>query len=131
LAGGGVSLSQDLYPHRTTQTQNKHTQASTPRVEFEPTIPAFEGAKTVQALEGAATVIGTPLILRSLNVFIYQEYGFLVSDSVWSERCVHMSLEPRRQSFSTYRLENIVFVIMYNAVSISDCIASDITLIAE
>jgi hypothetical protein len=76
-------------------------------------------------------MIGTPLILPSLNIFIYQGYGLLVCDSVWSERYVHMSLDPRRQLFSTYRWENITFALMHNAVSISDYIASDVTLIGE
>jgi hypothetical protein len=44
--------------HRITQTQNKRTQTSMPRVGFECTIPAFERAKTVYALYRAATVIG-------------------------------------------------------------------------
>jgi hypothetical protein len=44
--------------HRTTQTQNKCTQATKPREGFEPTIPVFERAKTVHALDGATTVIG-------------------------------------------------------------------------
>jgi hypothetical protein len=47
--------------HRTTQTQNKRTQTSTPRVGREPTIPVFERAKTVHALDGAATVIARHL----------------------------------------------------------------------
>jgi hypothetical protein len=37
--GGPVSI------RRTTQTQNKSTQASMPRVGFEPTIPVFELAR--------------------------------------------------------------------------------------
>jgi hypothetical protein len=45
--------------HGTTQTQNKHTQTSRPRVGFEPMIPVFERAKTVHALDSAATVIST------------------------------------------------------------------------
>jgi hypothetical protein len=44
LHGRGISPSQDRYLHRTTQTQNKHTQTSVPRVGFKPTIPVFEGA---------------------------------------------------------------------------------------
>jgi hypothetical protein len=47
-----------LRKHRTTQKQNKRTQTSMPRVEFEPTIPAFEGARTVHALDRTVTVIG-------------------------------------------------------------------------
>jgi hypothetical protein len=41
-----------------TQTQNKCTQTSTPRVGFEPMIPMFEREKTVHGLDGPATVIG-------------------------------------------------------------------------
>jgi hypothetical protein len=47
-----------LPTHRTTQTQNKRTQTSIPRVGFEPIIPVFEGAKTVHVLDRAVTVIG-------------------------------------------------------------------------
>jgi hypothetical protein len=45
--------------HRTTQTQNKRTQTSMPRVGFELTIPVFERAKTVHALDCLATVTDT------------------------------------------------------------------------
>jgi hypothetical protein len=58
LLGGGISLSQGRYLHRTTQTQNKRRQTSMPRMGFESAIPAFERAKTVHALDRAATVIG-------------------------------------------------------------------------
>jgi hypothetical protein len=54
-----ISPSQGRY---LTQTQNKRTQTSMPRVGFEPTIPAFERTKTVHALDRAATVIGRRLI---------------------------------------------------------------------
>jgi hypothetical protein len=47
-----------LPTHRTTQTQNKLTQTSTPQVGFEPMIPVFERAKTVHALDRAAIAIG-------------------------------------------------------------------------
>jgi hypothetical protein len=55
-----MPVARPLPPHRTTQTQNKHThtQTSMPWVGFEPTIPVFERAKTVHASECAATVIG-------------------------------------------------------------------------
>jgi hypothetical protein len=43
---------------RTTQTQNKCTETSVPRVGFEPTTLAFVRAKTVHALDRAATVFG-------------------------------------------------------------------------
>jgi hypothetical protein len=46
-----VWLSQGLYLHRTTQTQNKRKETSMPWVGFEPTVPAFERAKTVRALD--------------------------------------------------------------------------------
>jgi hypothetical protein len=46
-----------LSAHRTTQTQNKGTQISVPRMGFEPTIPAFERTKAVHVIDRAATVI--------------------------------------------------------------------------
>jgi hypothetical protein len=55
----GIRPSQDRYLHRTTQTQNKRTQTSMPRVGFIPTIPVFERAKTFHALDRAATVMGS------------------------------------------------------------------------
>jgi hypothetical protein len=58
LLGRGISPSQGRYLHRTTQTQNKRTQTSMPRVGFELTIPVFEQEKTVHDLDRAATVIG-------------------------------------------------------------------------
>jgi hypothetical protein len=56
--GRGISPSQGRYLHMTTQTQNKRTQTSMPRVGFEPTITVFERTKTVHVLGCAATVIG-------------------------------------------------------------------------
>jgi hypothetical protein len=50
-------VARPLPTHRTTQTQNKRTQTSMPRVGFEPTTSVFERAKTVHALDLAATVI--------------------------------------------------------------------------
>jgi hypothetical protein len=44
--------------YRTTQTQNKGTQTSIPRVGFEPATPVFERVKLVHALNRAGTVIG-------------------------------------------------------------------------
>jgi hypothetical protein len=55
---GDQAVARPLPTHRTTQTQNKSTQASMPWVGFEPTIPAFERAKRVHALDRAATLIG-------------------------------------------------------------------------
>jgi hypothetical protein len=51
-------VARPLPTYRTTQTQNKRTPTSMPRVEFEPTIPASKRAKTVHALNRSATVIG-------------------------------------------------------------------------
>jgi hypothetical protein len=51
-------VARTLPTHGTTQTQNKCTQISMPRVGFEPTIPTSEQAKTFHALDRAATVIG-------------------------------------------------------------------------
>jgi hypothetical protein len=44
--------------HRTTQTQNKLTQTSMPRVGFEPMMPVFQLTKMVHALARAVTIIG-------------------------------------------------------------------------
>jgi hypothetical protein len=58
------AVARPLPIHRTTQTQNKCTQTSIPRVEIEPTIPVCERAKTVHALDRAATLIGIQLITK-------------------------------------------------------------------
>jgi hypothetical protein len=55
---GDQPVARPLPTRRTTQTQNKRTQTSMPRVGFEPAIPAFERTKTVRALDRAATMIG-------------------------------------------------------------------------
>jgi hypothetical protein len=39
---GDQPVARPLLTHRTTQTQNKSTQTSMPRVGFQPTIPVFE-----------------------------------------------------------------------------------------
>jgi hypothetical protein len=56
---GDQPVTRPLPTHKTTQTQNKHTQTFMPWVGFEPTITGLEGVKTVHALDRAATVIGT------------------------------------------------------------------------
>jgi hypothetical protein len=56
---GDQPLERPLPAHRTTQTQNKCTQTSMPRVGFELMIPVCERAETVNALDRAATVIGS------------------------------------------------------------------------
>jgi hypothetical protein len=55
--GRGISTSQGHCLHRTTQSRNKRTQTSMPRVGFEPTIQVFERAKTVHGLIRTATMI--------------------------------------------------------------------------
>jgi hypothetical protein len=55
---GDQPVTRPLPTHRTTQTWNKSTQTSMPRVGFEPTIPVFGQAKTVHVSDRAATVIG-------------------------------------------------------------------------
>jgi hypothetical protein len=55
---GDQSVARPLPAHRTTQTRNKRTETSMPRVGLEPTIPVFKRANTVHALDRAATVIG-------------------------------------------------------------------------
>jgi hypothetical protein len=64
---GDQPVERPLPIHRTTQTQNKSTQASMSQVGFEPTIPVFERVKTVHALDRAATAIGYGL-LSSITV---------------------------------------------------------------
>jgi hypothetical protein len=58
LLGRGISPSQGRCLHTTTQTENKCTQTSMPRMGFKPTIPLFERAKTVNVLDRATTGIG-------------------------------------------------------------------------
>jgi hypothetical protein len=58
-----MSPLQGLYLHRTTQTQNKRRQTSTPPVGFEPTTTVFERANTSHVLDRAATVTGVYCML--------------------------------------------------------------------
>jgi hypothetical protein len=55
---GDQPVVSSLPAHRTTQTQNKSTQISVPRVGFETTASVFEQAKTVHTLVRAAAVTG-------------------------------------------------------------------------
>jgi hypothetical protein len=64
---GDQPVARPLPTHRTTQTQDKRTQTSMPRLGFEPTNPVFKRAKTVHALHRAATVIGLLLRLMTEN----------------------------------------------------------------
>jgi hypothetical protein len=54
---GGQTVARPIPTHRTTQTENKRTQISMPRLRFESTIPVFERAKTVHALDRAAIFV--------------------------------------------------------------------------
>jgi hypothetical protein len=51
---GDQAVARPIPTHRTTETRNKRTQTSMPRMGFEPTIPEFEGAKAVHALDRTA-----------------------------------------------------------------------------
>jgi hypothetical protein len=53
---GDLPVARPLPTHKTTQTQNKSTQTSMPRVGFEPTIPVFEWAKTVRASDRSSSL---------------------------------------------------------------------------
>jgi hypothetical protein len=55
---GDEPVARPLPTHRTTQTQNKHTDTSMSGVGFEHTVAVFERAKTVRALDRVTTVLG-------------------------------------------------------------------------
>jgi hypothetical protein len=55
---GDQPVARPLPTHRTTQTQNKCTQTTMPRVGLEPTMPMFEQAKSVHDFDRTATVKG-------------------------------------------------------------------------
>jgi hypothetical protein len=66
LLGRGINLSQGLYLHKTTKTQNKHThQISMPAAGFETMITASEWVKIAHASVRSATVGGH---LKDYNV---------------------------------------------------------------
>jgi hypothetical protein len=52
---GDQPVSRPILTHRTTQTENKRTQTSMPRVGFEPMTTVFQRAKTVHALDRLVT----------------------------------------------------------------------------
>jgi hypothetical protein len=62
-------VARPLPVHRTTQTQNKCTHTSMPRVGFEPTIPVLERANTVHALDCVATVIGSHPLTSPISLW--------------------------------------------------------------
>jgi hypothetical protein len=61
LLGRGISPTQGLYLHRTTQHRKKRGHTSMPRAVFEPAIPMFERQKTERVLDRAATGTGMDL----------------------------------------------------------------------
>jgi hypothetical protein len=70
---GNRPVARPLPTNRATQTQNKRTQISVPRVGFKPTNPVFMREKTVHALDKAATEIGLllswcPLLTSHVNM---------------------------------------------------------------
>jgi hypothetical protein len=76
---GDQHVAGPLPTHGTTQKQNKHTQTSMSREEFEPTIQVFELSKTVNALDSAAVVIG-PLkftCLHKILPVLMEETGYV------------------------------------------------------
>jgi hypothetical protein len=60
---GDLRVAKPLPTHRTTQTQNRHTEIHASNG-IEPTIPVFERVKKVEALESAATASGIATALR-------------------------------------------------------------------
>jgi hypothetical protein len=71
---GDQSVARPLPTRTTTQTQNKYTNTSMPRVGFEPTIPEFEREMIAHASDSAATVIGDII----LPVIIISVLGLIV-----------------------------------------------------
>jgi hypothetical protein len=79
---GDQLVARPLPTYKTTQTQNKRTQTSSPRVGFELTIPVFERATPVHALDRAATVIG-------YSVTLHNDIRFFLSATIEHSRNVH------------------------------------------
>jgi hypothetical protein len=73
LLGRGISQPHGRYLHTEQHKQNKRTQASMPRVGFEPMIPVFERAKTVHASDRAATVIGKEKEYLNKSFIFFQD----------------------------------------------------------
>jgi hypothetical protein len=65
---GDQHVARPLPAHRTTQTQDKGTQTSRPRVGFEPTMPVLERAKAVHVLHRATVSSDIKLFLRIFPV---------------------------------------------------------------
>jgi hypothetical protein len=67
---GDQPVARPLPAHRATPKQDKRTQTSMPRVEFESTTPVFQRAKTVHVFDRAVIVIGDiiyAVVQRPLN----------------------------------------------------------------
>jgi hypothetical protein len=72
---GDEPVARPLPTHRTTQTQNKRTQTSTPQFALEHTIPGSERAKRVHGLDREATVTETGELLYEFS-FSFSITGF-------------------------------------------------------
>jgi hypothetical protein len=84
---GHQPVGRPLPTHRTTQTQNKGTQTSMPRVGFKSTNPVFERTKTFHALDRAATVTGFQFFgFRKNNCFMEQGRQSCVQPPTWRTR---------------------------------------------
>jgi hypothetical protein len=73
---GDQPVSRPLHTHRTTQTQNKRTQASILLVEFEPTILVLEWAKTILVLDRATTMTSSVVFTRvEFRIFVFLDHA--------------------------------------------------------
>jgi hypothetical protein len=84
---GDRPVARPLPTHRTTQTRNKRTQTSGPRVEFKPATLVFQRAKMVRALYSAATVIGTNMDTKALRLLISPTVNQKQNDPLVSSTC--------------------------------------------
>jgi hypothetical protein len=98
-------VARPLPTHRSTQTQNKRTHSSMPRVGFELTNLVFEREKTVHALERSVTVIG-------------HKRAILVEKLVWSrEICIftsHTKLNNETGKVRTFLSWNLLTSVPYH-----------------
>jgi hypothetical protein len=83
LGTGDQPVTRPLPTPRTTQTQNRRTQTSMPRVGVEPPIPVLERAKTVHALDRAAAVIGFRVVWDHLYICDVIFLWWLSSSGRW------------------------------------------------
>jgi hypothetical protein len=112
---GGQSAWRPLPTHRTTQTQNKRTQTSIPRVGFKPRIPVFDQAKTVHALDRSATVIGKPFqfIVHKITVRQQQCLELLTLSLNHNERLKEQYADASSLSFESHSVLKWVNVFLW------------------